>query len=152
MSMQNFTDALNIIERTPGRSRFAGARAESLITAAEERLGLKFPPIYQEFLLRLGAGNFGSREFYGVIDDDFDDSAIPDGIWYTLNERNDGLPPELVVVGATGDGGLYCLDMGEAGEAPVVIYEPPGSVRKRVADDFGAFFLEEVRSEASDCV
>jgi hypothetical protein len=150
MSMQNFIDALGIIESTLGRARFAGARAENLVTAAEERLGLKFPPTYREFLLRLGAGNFGTREFYGVIDDDFEDSAIPDGICYTLNERNDGLPLELIVIGATGDGGLYCLDTGQAGEAPVVTYEPPGSAHERVADDFGAFFLEEVRSVASE--
>ena len=64
-----------------------GPRPEELVAAAERALGLEFPPGYREFVLDLGAGDVGGEEFFGVVDDGFEDSAIPDGVWLTLRER-----------------------------------------------------------------
>jgi hypothetical protein len=58
-----------------------------LVLKAESALGLKFPPTYRKFLLEYGCGNIFGMEFYGVVDDNFINSSIPDAIWITLNER-----------------------------------------------------------------
>ena len=81
MSMQNLLGALEIIKRNPAKADFVGPRPEKIVAAAEERLGLKFPQTYRHFLLSLGAGNFGSEEFYGVIHENFENASVPNGIW-----------------------------------------------------------------------
>src|SRR5262249_38608518 len=116
-------------------------------------LGVCFPPSYRMFLLRLGAGDAGGNEFYGVIDDDFLDSAIPDGVWLTLRGRKDyGLPNSMVVVYELGNGEMFVIDTSQArvdGEAPVLAGMPVGLAESEdgevVAEDFGTFFLEYVR-------
>ena len=89
-------------------------------------------------------------EFYGVIDEDWENSSVPDGIWYTLSERGQaGMPDELVVVGDTGMGELYVMDSSEE-EGPVVAIAPGSdmTVREQIASDFGAFFLQQVQQVA----
>lgn len=150
MSMADYEQAKAIVENNASKAMFAGARPEALINKAEEALGANLPVIYRRFLLEYGAGNFGSAEFYGVIDDDFENSSVPDGIWYTLNERRQAnLSHELVVVASAGTGEIYVLDLSEA-DAPVVIIDPgfDTSVREKVAQDFGAFFLQQVQQVA----
>jgi len=151
MSMEQLSEGLRIVEANRSRGFFAGARDPALIAAAESALGGAFPPTYREFLQRLGAGNFGASEFYGVIDDNFDDSEVPNGIWLTLRERTDSkLPKSLVVIGSTGDGGYYCLGLENGRETPVVVFDPGTPAAQQlpevVAKDFGEFFLSEVRS------
>lgn len=110
MSMNDYLTAKALVESHGDKAHFAGPRPEALIVAAETALRLLFPPVYRQFLLDYGAGNFGKAEFYGAIDQDFEKSSVPDGIWYTLTERaNAGLPVDLIVVGDTGTGDLYCI-------------------------------------------
>lgn len=156
MSMRDYEEAVKIITKYPAKQSFVGPRPESLIQAAEKRLGLEFPPTYRRFLLEYGAGSFGSSEICGVIDYDFEHSSVPDAIWYTLIERNEArLPNELIVIYEVGDGELLCLDLGakESGEAPVVAYQPglpPEKQSKEViAKDFGEFLLQIVQREVS---
>ena len=104
MSGDDLDWALGAIAQRRADATFAGERSEGLVARAEEALGVSFPPTYRRFVCQLGAGNFGSREFYGVIDDEWQDSVVPDGIWCTLSEREEGLPQHFVVVGAVGDG------------------------------------------------
>jgi hypothetical protein len=153
MSMKDFFSAVALIESRPEKAFFAGPRPESLIEAAEKCLGVIFPPTYRQFLLLFGAGSFGSEEFYGVINDDFETGPIPDGIWCTLDERKQiGLAKELVVVGISSYGELHCIDTNIKPESPVFYYQshlrpdeqPP---REIAGEDFGAFFLEQVRTE-----
>lgn len=95
-------------------------------------------------------GDIAGEEFYGVIGSDFVDSSIPNGIWATLTERNTGLPPALVVVGATGDGALFVLDTAcrvASGECPVGIWrtgQRDSDELEHVADDFGEFFKRRI--------
>jgi hypothetical protein len=66
---------------------------------AESALGICFPPSYRAFLQAFGAGSIRGREIYGILDGDYQNSAIPDGIWLTLQERqSSGLPESLVIV------------------------------------------------------
>jgi SUKH superfamily protein len=152
MSMKDLVEALRLIEENENQADFAGPRDPALIDKAEKALGIKFPPSYRQFLLRLGAGNFGAFEIYGVIDDDWEDSSVPDGIWYTLNEREESdLPRHLLIIAAAGDGPLYCLKLGKEKEPPVIFYSPGLEEEEQeselAADNFGAFLLEGVRDE-----
>jgi hypothetical protein len=152
MSTAELEEAFDLLAKQHGNATFAGRRLPQLISSAEEALGLKFPPTYRRFLLELGAGSFGGEEFYGVVNENFEDSAVPDGIWLTLDERaKSGLPPNLLIVSETGDGAWFALDTAQKDddqESPVVIYfgpdaeSPPSQV---VARDFGEFFLDRVR-------
>lgn len=148
MSMQDFERALQLV-RASSESDFVGPRSESLVGRAECVLGLRFPPAYRHFLLELGCGDIAGQEFYGLVDDDFENSCVPDGIWVTLHQRKyPNTPHEMVVVGSSGHCSFYVLDTARRtpdGECPVVEWWPgsgddPADC-KVIAEDFGAFFL-----------
>lgn len=153
MSMQDLTEGFAIIDANPEQGFFAGRRDLALIAAAESALGGTFPPTYRAFLERFGAGNFGAFEVYGVIGPDFEKGPVPDGVWLTLKQRRAGtLPQNLLIVGDTGDGGYYCLELEKGQETPVIIYWPGFPARQQqhaetVAEDFGEFFLGQIRQQ-----
>jgi antitoxin YobK len=154
MSMSDFDVAAVSIDQNAQRGFFAGPRDESLIQLAESALGFSLPPTYRAFVLRFGAGNFGAAEFYGVINDNFDSGKVPNGISLTIKNRQENrIPKELIVVGSTGDGDYYCLEITPGKEAPLIIYQPGYAQdkqrREEVAEDFGQFLLEQVKSEMS---
>ena len=157
MSMQDYEAAREIMAQYPERLHFVGPRPESLVKAAEMKLGLRFPPTYRRFLLEYGAGSFGGSEFYGVVHKNFEESGVPDAIWFTLSERKEwALPHDLIVVYVPGNGELFCLDIGAKGdsESPVIAYDSayPHEAQRRevIAKDFGEFLLEFVRREVNE--
>jgi hypothetical protein len=149
MGMHQFRQALRMIERS-GEGDFTGPIPQQIVVEAEELLGVRFPPSYRQFLLKLGCGDVAGAEFYGIVDDKLREGPIPNGIWLTLDERETaGLPPKMVLVGFTGMGGYYALDLSrvaENREAPVVMWQAgaPASACPVIANDFGTFFLDEV--------
>jgi hypothetical protein len=109
VGLADVDQALDLINSYKGRKRFVGVRQRALIEEAEAALGVRFPPSYRRFLESLGAGSIRGREIYGVIDSNFRDSTIPDGIWLTLMERQHSrLPEALVIVYSTGE--RLCCD------------------------------------------
>ena len=144
------------MEENKDKCYFIGHRSEALIRLAEEKLGLKFPDTYRYFIEKYGAGNYGSAEIFGIVDDDFENSSVPDAIWYTLTERDEiNLPLNLLIIYNTGDEALYCLDFNRRNEAgePAVISFIPGidfeeQEHKIIANDFGDFLLELVTHES----
>lgn len=75
----------------------------------------------------MGAGSIGAFEVYGIVNAEFEESSVPNGIWLTLNERREnGMPANLVVVGSTGDGNYYCIEQNERSESPVIIFKTGG--------------------------
>lgn len=153
MELESYQRAVRLMEKHPELMRFVGARSENLVKAAEEKLALTFPPSYRRFLLEYGAGSFGASEFYGVIDEKFENSSIPNGIWCTLQERRLGsLPLGLIIVSSDGAGGYFCIDCSaELAEAPIVTYHmgypPHRQGKETVATSFGKFCLDLVRRE-----
>jgi hypothetical protein len=149
--MHQFRQALRLIERS-GEGDFTGPIPQQIVEDAEELLGVRFPPSYRQFLLKLGCGDVAGAEFYGIVDDNLAQGPIPNGIWLTLDERENGkLPPKMVLVGFTGMSGYYALDLSRAGEnreAPVVMWQAgaPAAACPIIAKDFGTFFLDEVSS------
>lgn len=147
MSSQDLEAAFELINENGGGD-FEGPKDSAFLEKAEVALGLTFPPTYRKFLAELGCGDIEGLEFYGLIGDDFESSSVPDAIWLTLNERKSGLPNNLVLIYATGDGAYYALDTNQinsAGENPVVSYKLNGSLEK-IADDYGAFMLSELKA------
>lgn len=148
--MTSMARALDLVARSAHAS-FVGERPDDMVAAAERTLQVIFPPSYRWFVSALGAGNVGSYEFFGVVDGNFEQSTVPNGVWLTLVERAEaGLPHELLLVGATGSGDYYALDTSrvnaEDQECPAIVWSAahPVATGEIVAPDFGAFLLSAV--------
>ncbi|HEV8535000.1 MAG TPA: SMI1/KNR4 family protein [Candidatus Limnocylindria bacterium] len=156
--MAELQTALALIASHPERSRFVGPRSEALVDAAEGALGLILPPTYREFVLKLGAGNVGSFEVFGVVSADFRNSGIPDAIWLTLRAREEWpLPASMVAVYFDGATGYFVLDTSRRdaeAESPVLRWYPglssPATAQQVVAPDFGSFLLKTVESALAE--
>jgi hypothetical protein len=150
MSSADYEKAVSLMSRRPELQDFAGPRTEETVEQAEKALGYQLPATYRRFVSEFGAGSFGSIEIYGVISNRRA-SSVPDGIWYTLDERQrSGLERELLVIGNDGHGNLICLDRRVDESNPPVVRVEPGRADRRMdtlAPDFGAFLLEEVNSQ-----
>ncbi len=152
MGMADVHEALRLIAANADRGFFAGPRDSALISSAERALGGQLPPTYREFVKKLGAGNLGAFEIYGVINGDFDESSVPNGVWLTLNERRENnLPNDLIVIGSTGDGDYYCVKQSYDTDGPVIVYQTGLPAERQsyeeIAEDFGEFLLNGVRDE-----
>lgn len=149
MSLEDFKTARELLKELGGD--FEGPKPEKLVVKAEETLGLEFPPSYRDFLRKLGCGDIHGIEIYGVVDDDFEDSSVPDGIWLTLSERDEiGLDHSLVLIGVEDEGNYLALDTNVAtddGENPVVRLDPEGKRAEILSPSFGTYFLEVVQSD-----
>jgi antitoxin YobK len=148
MSMSDLEQGFQLIDQNSESADFSGPKSEELIRSAEAALGLTLPPTYREFVKRLGCGDIAGQEFYGIIDDNFEDSGVPNGIWLTLDARkNFNLPEALILVGANGFGGDYVIDTSTKnadGDSPVVEWWP-NNLSQVMAADFGAFLLQQLR-------
>lgn len=155
MSIQDYNSAVEFLQQNQELSDFVGQCSEQLIKKAEGELNITFPQTYRKFLLDYGAGNFGSEEIYGIVKDDFDNSGIPDAIWYTLKQRREAnLPSNLVIIYYAGGEEMFCLDINKLGkyeESVVVSYligvDLEYQTYEIIADDFGEFLLQRVKSE-----
>lgn len=146
MSIQNYEKARNLIEQAGGD--FEGVKPEPLLIKAEAALGIKFPLSYRRFLGELGCGDINGLEIFGLINDNFEKSTVPNGIWLTLNERRAiGLDPAYVIIGDGGDGTYVVLDTKQrdsVGESPVVRLSIDGKQSEKIAEDFGSYLLNAV--------
>jgi hypothetical protein len=146
MSMEDMERVLELVREHQDEATFAGPRGR-LVAAAEAALGHPLPPTFRRFVEELGAGDLAGVELYGIVDEDFEDSGIPDAIWFTLEERREaGLPEGLVLVMQDIDGFFACLDtrgVARGAEAPVVAWRE-GEPSERLASDFGAFVREQL--------
>jgi antitoxin YobK len=152
MSMEDYEKAKALMKGISGTSTFAGPKTPTLISLAEKQLNIKFPEVYRRFLIEFGAGGLGFFEIYGIINEDFENSRIPDVVWFTLRMRNEAnLPSFLLPVYELGDGELYCLDLRiqQGDEAKVVGFTPgytsPNQSLDIVAEDFGELLLDLVQ-------
>ncbi len=155
------SDTIELVERVRRRLRehenqceIAGPVPEAAITAAEEALGVTFPPSYRTFLRTFGGiaipAHLGIvHDFVGVRSND------ADVVKRTLDARVERkLSENLVVVGM---GAQYqewfCLDVSRTqpnGEAPVIMYDArDNALDQQFYDDFGQM-LQEVMGFVAD--
>ena len=145
-------DLERFIEESSAVGDFEGPVDESEVLAAEVALGVRFPPTYREFLLRLGVGDVNSHEFYGIIPgvQVSDEVKVPN-VGITISERSSGeISPGLIIVGDTGMGEWYVLvseSPSADGDYPVKIWSPGAAefVEGEEHEDFGEFALEMLR-------
>ena len=131
--------------QTLSRGDFVGPRDDRLLTRAEAALGDALPPSYREFASALGAGNYGSVEVYGLIEESFG-GPVPDAVWITLEERRAGsIPQNGIIVGDSGDGGWYWTSLGSA-DGPVFL-TAIGGLTEEVAPSFPAYLNGRLGSE-----
>lgn len=155
MSIQDYSNAVDLIQQNPDLGDFVGKCSEELVKKAEEKLNLSFPQSYKNFLLNYGAGNFGAEEIYGIINQDFENSGIPDAIWFTIKQRKDiNLPSNLLIIYHTGGEEIFCLDfskLNKSNEPAVVSYaigvDLEFQAYEVIANDFGEFILQRVKIE-----
>lgn len=156
------SDTIELVERVRRRLtnddnpvQIAGPVSEAEITAAEEALGVTFPPSYRTFLRTFGGlaipPHLGIvHDFMGVVQE-----AQHDVVKHTLTARVERkLAEHLVVVGM---GAQYqewfCLDVSREnaeGEYPVVMFDAKdNALDQQFYEDFGQM-LEEVMGFVAD--
>lgn len=151
-------DTFDIIKSNPTLASFIGNINPDLISFAEQTLEIKFPPSYREFLGELGAGSFAGEEFYGITDSNFESSTIPNGIWLTLQFRQQkDFPHSFIVVYTYGEGTYCCIDtsrIDEHNESPIVAWVPgfskAGDKLELISKNFKLFFSDLIQKGLSD--
>lgn len=153
MGMEDYREAVRLIREHEDAADFEGPQTEALVALAEAKLGLRFPEPYRTFLLEFGCGDVEGEEVFGVIDEEFDESAEPDAVWYTRElRRRRGLPHHFIAIGALAGGETIVIDADEAGPVFGRVFllslEAAGSEgsAEELAPDFGGYFLSLVRS------
>ena len=152
---ENYSKAKKIIEENESIGDFVGGISDNIIRDAEELLGLKFPTSYKMFLNNYGAGNFGSEEIYGIINGEFENSGIPDAVWFTIKQRRElKISNSLIVIYFTGGEEYFCLDTSKINndmECPVVSYiigdEVTENELETIFNNFSDFLLSVVQRE-----
>ncbi len=144
----------------------AGPVSERAVAAAEETLGLAFPPSYRAFLRALGGLTLPPRQatvhaFVGIdpaaaAEPADDDKGV---VQRTLHARVENhLGEGYVIVGLGAEPGeWYCLDTSQAGadgECPIVLFDArDNTLDQQFYDGFGAMirevmtFVEEMLDE-----
>jgi hypothetical protein len=155
------SDTIELVERvrrrltvpgdSPGdsdnRCQIAGPAQESAIHAAEEALGVTFPPSYRTFLRTFGGlaipHHLGIvHDFVGVSDQE------SDVVHRTLRAREERrLAEHLVIVGmGANEQEWFCLDASREdakGEYPVLMYDArDNALDQQFYDDFGQMLTE----------
>lgn len=156
MSLVDYENAVTLIRLHSDQTYLVGKRSLELVMLAEKVLGLTFPNFYRQFLLDFGAGSIGGTEIYGVIDDDFFNSSVPDAIWYTLTLRRETkIPHDYVVIAEVGDGRIFVLDTDatRTTEGQIYLYYPgllpSEQPDEKALGEFSTWFYEEVKRELS---
>lgn len=98
----------------------SGSVSEAAIVAAEQELGIQFPPQYRAFLSAFGSGGVDSEDFIGLGGPEHLDIVK---LVVRLRNRNNPLPERLLPLRSDGFGNYDCLDINrptEQGEFSIV--------------------------------
>lgn len=144
------SELIRLLEANPEECNWTGGLNAGDISSAEEQLGTTFPPSYRKFLTELGSCEADGTEFLGIYRTPMMGDALLGTVHETLEAREDPrFPRELLVIQYDGMGGLVSLDVSrrdEAGEAPVVVWDPGAADRggpEELAPDFGTYALRQ---------
>jgi antitoxin YobK len=159
------SDTIELVERVRRRLRehessceIAGPVPEAAISAAEEALGVTFPPSYRTFLRTFGGiaipAHLGVvHDFVGVVSDV--EERRDDVVRKTLAARVERrLGEHLVVVGMGSQSQeWFCLDASRptaSGEYPVLLFDAKeNALDQQFYEDFGQM-LQEVMGFVAD--
>ncbi|RJG36790.1 SMI1/KNR4 family protein [Motilimonas pumila] len=148
-----YKKATKLIDKYKSEAYFIGKRDNSIISKAEESLGFFLPPSYLLFVSNYGAGSFCGEEFYGITNENFENSSIPNAVWLTLNSRKKyNLPDELILIMGLDDGSYYAISTNKEDkeiEGWVVLWSPIDEDISIIDNSFGEFFFRRI-NEALD--
>lgn len=154
------SDTIELVERVRRRLRehespceIAGPVPETAISAAEEALGVTFPPSYRTFLRTFGGiaipAHLGVvHQFVGVAPTRTNGEEQDDVVGRTLAARAERkLGEHLVVVGMGAQfQEWFCLDASRPtanGEYPILLYDArDNALDQQFYDDFGQMLAE----------
>lgn len=130
----------------------AGGQSETMVIAAEAKLGVALPPSFREYLLKWGNLSFGSYEYYGLTcNGDFENASVPNCVWFTLKKRIEvGLPHHLVVFRNINDDLYICID------ADHILDEDEGSIAvwdnadRTVSETLAVTFADYLHDELAE--
>lgn len=143
-------EILKIINANIADIRVSGSKPANWIIKAESMLECKLPKSYKFFLEKWGVLRFDGNEYYGIVKDDFENSGIPDVVWFNLRRRfQDNFPKNLIIFKDNLDSSEYlCLDvskMDDDGECPVVVWDNVNKEIEQTLDaNFGNILLEDL--------
>lgn len=147
--MSKYTDIDTMLDKA--HAFIAGGQSAEMVSAAEARLGIKFPPSFREYLLEWGNLSFDGCEYYGLTRNaDFDNAGVPNCIWFTLRKRlTVDLPHNLIVFRNDNDEEYMCIntdDELEGDERRVVIWD---NVEREIYEILDVCFIDFLREELS---
>ena len=146
------SDTIELVERVRRRLtghdntvQIAGPASEAAISAAEEALGVTFPPSYLTFLRTFGG--IAIPPHLGIIHDFVGVAPTDDVVHRTLSARAERkLADHLVVVGIARNQEWFCLDANRPtpnGEYPVFLFDArDNAIDGQFYEDFGQMLLE----------
>lgn len=105
----NFEHIQNLL-RGLNEEEFSGGVSISSISSAEEKLGIKFPSDYVEFLTKLGSGYASSEEFLGLGGAPHLD-VVEVSTQLRVPSSYSFFPSSLIPVKADGYGNYDCIDL-----------------------------------------
>ncbi|AIL66123.1 SMI1-KNR4 cell wall assembly regulator protein [Rickettsiales bacterium Ac37b] len=149
MSYADYKEAINWIKNNEEKCFIRKGNTIDEINKAEKKLVIELPKSYKEFLSKYGYWSCDSKEIYGLYNNTLID--------FTIDQRNVNhdykFPLGFVPIHELGNGEKSCLDtsqMNEEGECPVVAWyfgpTLPNGKCEILAEDFGAFLLDKVKS------
>jgi len=155
------SETVELVERVRRRlsdhespCRITGPAQDAAIAAAEEALGVSFPPSYRQFLKTFGG--IALPTHLGIVHDFIGVADAGDGVvGRTLRAREERrLAMHLVVVGLGAEHQeWFCLDVSKQranGECPIVLFDArDNALDQQFYDDFGQM-LDEVIGFVAD--
>ncbi len=161
------SETIELVERVRRRlgehespCRITGPAADSAISAAEEALGVEFPPSYRQFLKTFGGIALPTHlgivhDFVGISDNGSIAGDAVDVVGRTMRAREEHkLAGHLVIVGMGAEfQEWFCLDLSKPranGEYPIVLFDArDNALDQQFYDDFGQM-LSEVMGFVAD--
>ncbi|WP_018933246.1 SMI1/KNR4 family protein [Gracilibacillus lacisalsi] len=136
-----------LIQEKRDASYFFGTVDDATIKKAEEKLDLKFPKEYREFLGEYGCGNIGPIEIFGLGPSV---ESVPNVEWVIKNLRETrDLPNYLIPVENIGDGSYAVLSSASSSkhgvmEGIVLQWNSRVNDPQKIANNFGEYLQERL--------
>ncbi|MGW2818245.1 SMI1/KNR4 family protein, partial [Streptomyces sp. NPDC001415] len=146
-ALEAVEELISLVHANEDEANHLGVCDFRLIDAAEQAMGVRFPPSYRRFIEEFGSLDIAAEDFLGVYKTPMGGDTLWGSSHETLNARNVGMAHELIAIQQDGMGGIYVLDSSrpdDRGEYPVMIWEVWRSTDAPMeiqGDSFGEFAL-----------
>lgn len=124
MSKESFDKLNKLLSENSDTVDIGTPASDGLIKKAEEFLGVNFPDDYTMFLKCWGTLAIGPCEYYGISGSNFENSRVPNGIWFTSLKREQlGLPKNLIVISDNNGDEYICIDITDKNASTIVVWD-----------------------------